>query len=578
MGQSWHWDKLCGRGVNFTVWNHGDFGHCFEELAFGCTTHLILLVVSVLHYCRHSKRAIQGPLPQSWTLHFRLLASILLILAPLIFLILTPILHSKLHLSWMDIISSSLRIISWLSQSLFVWKHYRFYHLHLRGPFSLVLSVLLTTASMMIHLHTVILHLMHHSLTISTVEEYITFLSSGFHMIYLLTLIPYNRPALTVEVLNIQGESDALLVPHSQRYGAIDSIAGDGDEDLGVAEDGANCLSKLSFWWVQPLMVKGMKGNLHNSADMFELPKRLRTADIDEKFSAILNHGKRKIQQADIDSTRTNDDAVTISQVQTDTLPEVAVISRQASISQYNGDQLSRVDQNVSVQSDERVTLLAALNRTFGCEYYSLGILKLLADMIGFAGPILLNLLVSYMENKSEPFWHGYLYAGGLFLSTLIGALLSTHFDYQMSVVGFKIRAAIITSVYHKTMAVNSVSLNKFSSGEVVNFMSTDTDRIVNFCPSFHAFWSLPFQIAVSLYLLHQQVGLAFLAGLAFAIILIPINKWLANKIGQLSTKMMLQKDSRVKVYILFSFQVKQLMSHPYLSTFSQVYATNARA
>ena len=36
--------------------------------------------------------------------------------------------------------------------------------------------------------------------------------------------------------------------------------------------------------------------------------------------------------------------------------------------------------------------------------------------------------------------------------------------------------------------------------------MSTDTDRIVNFCQSFHQFWSLPFQIGVSLFLLHQQV------------------------------------------------------------------------
>ena len=39
--------------------------------------------------------------------------------------------------------------------------------------------------------------------------------------------------------------------------------------------------------------------------------------------------------------------------------------------------------------------------------------------------------------------------------------------------------------------------------------MSTDTDRVVNFAPSFHQFWSLPFQIAVSLYLLHQQVILS---------------------------------------------------------------------
>ena len=42
--------------------------------------------------------------------------------------------------------------------------------------------------------------------------------------------------------------------------------------------------------------------------------------------------------------------------------------------------------------------------------------------------------------------------------------------------------------------------------------MSTDTDRIVNFCQSFHQFWSLPFQIVISLYLLYQQ-ACSFLTG-----------------------------------------------------------------
>ena len=85
--------------------------------------------------------------------------------------------------------------------------------------------------------------------------------------------------------------------------------------------------------------------------------------------------------------------------------------------------------------------------------------------------------------------------------------------------------------------------------------MSTDTDRIVNFCPSFHAFWSLPLQVftsklinlyfvssfpclqvGVTLYLLYAQVGLAFLAGLSFAILLIPINRWIAVKVGKCCT------------------------------------------
>ena len=45
-----------------------------------------------------------------------------------------------------------------------------------------------------------------------------------------------------------------------------------------------------------------------------------------------------------------------------------------------------------------------------------------------------------------------------------------------------------------------------------------------------------------------DQVGLAFLAGVGFCILLIPINRWLAVKIGKLSTQMMAEKDLRVKV------------------------------
>lgn len=45
---------------------------------------------------------------------------------------------------------------------------------------------------------------------------------------------------------------------------------------------------------------------------------------------------------------------------------------------------------------------------------------------------------------------------------------------------------------------------------------------------------------------MYQQVGLSFLAGVAFAVLLIPVNKYVANKIGELSTDMMRHKDTRV--------------------------------
>lgn len=78
--------------------------------------------------------------------------------------------------------------------------------------------------------------------------------------------------------------------------------------------------------------------------------------------------------------------------------------------------------------------------------------------------------------------------------------------------------------------------------------MSTDVDRVTNFCPSFHEFWSLPLQIVVCLYLLHSQIGISFLAGLGFALALIPLNRYIANKIQAASEAMMTEKDARVQL------------------------------
>lgn len=55
-------------------------------------------------------------------------------------------------------------------------------------------------------------------------------------------------------------------------------------------------------------------------------------------------------------------------------------------------------------------------------------------------------------------------------------------------------------------------------------------------------------QLFVTLYLLYTQIGLSFLAGVAFAVALIPVNRWIANKIGSLSASLMTAKDARVSL------------------------------
>ncbi|NWI59307.1 MRP7 protein, partial [Calyptomena viridis] len=255
-----------------------------------------------------------------------------------------------------------------------------------------------------------------------------------------------------------------------------------------VAEDGESWLSRFFYIWMNPFMKRGYQWKLNQPQDVYELPRQLQAARVCD----------------------------------------------------------------CSHHAQEAMQLFSALHAAFGLRFYSLGLLKLAGNLLSFSGPLLLNLLVNFMESQQEPLSHGVLYALGLFAGSFLGALLRNQFSYEMNKVMLMVRAAVISAIYCKALRVSSTSLARFTVGEIVNFMSTDTSRLVNFCLSFHEMWSLPFQFAVTLYLLYQQVGVAFLGGLALALLLVPINKIIVNRIMMNSKEMLKHKDTRVKLMTEF--------------------------
>lgn len=127
---------------------------------------------------------------------------------------------------------------------------------------------------------------------------------------------------------------------------------------LGNAQDEAPWLSRLLFYWVNPLIDKGLMGKLQKVDDLFDLPESLSITNITEHFQNSLEGTK---------------------------------------------------------------SLFRALHRNFGLEFYAIGILRFVADTSGFAGPILLAGLLNERatDNKGTDL-KPYLYALGLFGTTLL--------------------------------------------------------------------------------------------------------------------------------------------------------------
>lgn len=125
-------------------------------------------------------------------------------------------------------------------------------------------------------------------------------------------------------------------------------------------------------------------------------------------------------------------------------------------------------------------------------------------------------------------------------LTMLFTAMIQTVFLHQYFhvclVTGMRVKTAIASAVYVKSLRLSNTSRQSSTTGEIVNLMSVDAGRIADlwyvldaggwkFChllisllflsSYLHIVWSGPFQISLALYYLHDCLGASIFAGVA---------------------------------------------------------------
>ncbi|KAL3686877.1 hypothetical protein R1sor_013186 [Riccia sorocarpa] len=192
-------------------------------------------------------------------------------------------------------------------------------------------------------------------------------------------------------------------------------------------------------------------------------------------------------------------------------------------------------------------SLLKPILRTYGRAWLAVGVLKVVNDSLSFLGPVFLNGIVNFLETQNKSLLYGYGWAVGLGIVSVVRAFLGAHYTNMLLRVRLQLKASISAMIYQKALCVSLAERSCFSSGEIQTFMSVDAERVANLVNCGHELWSLPLQMGVALWMLYMQVKFAFVAGLGVIILLIPVNKWLANLICVANDLMMKEKDERIR-------------------------------
>ena len=111
---------------------------------------------------------------------------------------------------------------------------------------------------------------------------------------------------------------------------------------------------------------------------------------------------------------------------------------------------------------------------------------------------------------------YGILYCILLFILAESNTLLVNSYFSSTTQIGLKIRTATNSLIYQKSLRLSGKSRLTYSSGQIVNMMSTDTSKIESSITYLHYLWSGVFQALIILCLLFKNLSWCSLIGFSF--------------------------------------------------------------
>ncbi|XP_052772990.1 multidrug resistance-associated protein 1-like isoform X2 [Mya arenaria] len=295
-------------------------------------------------------------------------------------------------------------------------------------------------------------------------------------------------------------------------------------------------ISRVTFWWFTSLVIQGYKRALV-ATDLWNLNPNDKSRNIMPKFD---HNWQKELQRW--------------RECATNAKPSSHSASREVEMKDMSGGASKDIKDTPEVQTiqqeckKENPRLFRAMAKTFWFKTLCAAGFKLVFDMLQFVSPLLLKFLIGYTTDKSQETWKGYFYASLMLAVVMFQSIILHQYFHACTVVGMRLRTAIIGSVYEKMLKLSNTARRSSTVGEIVNLMSVDAQRFNDMMTYIHMIWSGPVQITISIIFLWRTLGPSIMAGVGVMVVMIPLNAVVANKVKEYQVQQMNLKDKRIKM------------------------------
>jgi ATP-binding cassette subfamily C (CFTR/MRP) protein 1 len=224
------------------------------------------------------------------------------------------------------------------------------------------------------------------------------------------------------------------------------------------------------------------------------------------------------------------------------------------------------------LQHRKNPSLWMAIFRGFSGPYFRGALFKVVNDTLAFVQPQLLRLLITFVDSyggpEPQPVTKGAAIALAMFAVSVIQTTALHQYFQRSFETGMRIKTALTAAIYTKSLKLSNEGRASKSTGDIVNYMAVDTQRLQDLTQYGQQLWSAPFQITLCMISLYQLVGLSMLAGVGAMIIMIPINGLIARLMKTLQKEQMKNKDSRTRLIAEIVNNMKSIKLYAWGSAF----------
>ncbi|KAK7857558.1 abc transporter c family member 3 [Quercus suber] len=175
------------------------------------------------------------------------------------------------------------------------------------------------------------------------------------------------------------------------------------------------------------------------------------------------------------------------------------------------------------------------------------GLNVLAFSLASYVGPYLIETFVQYLNGRRQYKNEGYVLVSVFFAAKLVECISQRHWFFWVAQVGIRVRSVLIALIYNKGLTLSCQSKQGHTSGEIINFMTVDADRVADFSGYIHETWMILVQVVIAMLLLYKNLGLASIAALVATILVMLANVPLGRLQEKFQDKLMESKDKRMK-------------------------------